>query len=143
MSDFQKSISVLRSQGFGVTIRNFERVQVARIEGNDFRGGLISKPDKYNSEVEGLHHATILISDMKYKLANKENQISFGEQDIEELEKLISTVYDLKFVERDYGILINENADLDNFNQLAKKYLSTEQLEEIQEELENIPETYY
>lgn len=141
MSDFQKAISALRSQGLSVTVNNFESVQVARIESDDFRGGLITKTDVYESEVKGLHHANVLLNDMKYRLANGEDKISFGEQDVEELTKLIATVNDLKFVERDYGIIISEHAELFHFKQIAEKFLTAEQLEEIQEDLEDIPET--
>ncbi|MGX7596320.1 hypothetical protein ACWNS2_13895 [Planococcus plakortidis] len=40
-----------------------------------------------------------------------------------------------------YGSLVMEHADLFHFKQIAEKHLTAEQLESIQEEMENIPET--
>lgn len=40
MSDFQKAISALRSQGINVTVENFmNNIQVAKIEGDNVVGG--------------------------------------------------------------------------------------------------------
>ena len=40
MSDFQKAVTVLRSQGIGVTVENFiNNIQVAKIEGDNLAGG--------------------------------------------------------------------------------------------------------
>lgn len=140
MSDFQKAISLLRSEGINVSVTNFEQVQVAHIETENFRGSFISKAEEPASEVKGLHYANILLRDMKYKVSKEEIQLSIGEQDVEELTNLIASVNDLKCVERDYGIILNEHAELTYFKQIAEKYLTAEQLEVIQEELEDIPE---
>lgn len=41
MSDFQKAVNSLRSQGIGITVDNFmNNIQVAKIEGNNLVGGM-------------------------------------------------------------------------------------------------------
>lgn len=42
-----------------------------------------------------------------------------------------------------YGSLVMEHADLFHFKQIAKKHLTAEQLEDIQEEMEDVPETSF
>lgn len=46
-----------------------------------------------------------------------------------------------KYTMKDEEQLISEHADLLNFKQSAEKLLSVEQLEDIYEEMNNIPET--
>lgn len=50
---------------------------------------------------------------------------------------------ELKRIADEYGNLVCENADLEHFKEVATKYLTDEQLEDIEEEMNDIPETDY
>jgi F0F1-type ATP synthase delta subunit len=50
---------------------------------------------------------------------------------------------ELKNVADDYEKLIHEHAHLVHFKEVATKHLTTEQLESIEEEMNDIPETNY
>lgn len=44
-------------------------------------------------------------------------------------------------IEKDYGQLINEHAELVHFKDVATKHLTEEQLLKIEDEIENVPDT--
>lgn len=45
--------------------------------------------------------------------------------------------------DKNYGDLVHEHADLRHFKEVALKHLTKEQLEEIEDEMENIPDSTY
>ena len=72
----------------------------------------------------------------------KSHEIGSGEVEGVKFSDTLS-LEDLKNVAEEYAKLVNEHAELFHFKEVAKKYLTAEQLEEIENELEDIPEVGY
>lgn len=53
------------------------------------------------------------------------------------------SIDELKYVANLYEKMIDEHADLVQFKEIATRYLTDEQLENIEEETNDIPETNY
>lgn len=65
MSDFQKAVTVLRSQGIGVTVENFiNNIQVAKIEGDNLMGGFSTNIQSVLFTDDELSIIRELLSDM-------------------------------------------------------------------------------
>ena len=78
---------------------------------------------------------------VKVEMIEQENNISDIDKETKFSDSL--SIEDLKHIAEEYGKLVNEHAHLLHFKETAEKLLTKEHLEEIEEEMENIPEVNY
>lgn len=95
MSDFQKAVTILRSQGIGVTVENFiNNIQVAKIEGDNLMGGFSTNIQSVLFTDDELSIIRELLSDMScgYKRTTFYHHCCEANEIIQKIDDYIGTL---------------------------------------------------